>query len=125
MRLLKFYFSGCLAISWFTSVGRSEITDADLNRLGTELTPLGGEKAANADGSIPTWDGGITTPPADYKPGDHHPDPYANDAPLATITAANLGTYEGKLTAGEIALLKAYSDYKLVLYPTHRSAAAP
>ena len=47
---------------------------ADPARLGADLTPLGGEKAGNADGSIPAWEGGITTPPAGYKPGDHHPD---------------------------------------------------
>jgi len=41
--------------------------------------------------------------PAGYKAGDHHPDPYASDAPVATITAVNVGSYDGKLTAGELA----------------------
>ena len=31
----------------------------DAARLGQDLTPLGGEKAGNADGSIPAWTGGI------------------------------------------------------------------
>ncbi len=98
---------------------------ADAARLGKDLTPLGGEMAGNADGSIPAWTGGITTPPAGYKVGDHHPDPYASDQPLYTVTGSNSGPYEGKLAAGTLALLKAYPDYKLVVYPTHRSASNP
>jgi hypothetical protein len=122
---MKIYLCGFLAGSLLAATGSSAITEADLAHLGTTLTPLGAEKAGNADGSIPAWEGGLTAPPAGYKVGDHHPDPYANDAPLATITSANLASYEGKLTAGEVALLKTYSDYKILLYPTHRSAAAP
>ena len=52
----------------------------DIARLGAELTPLGAEKAGNADGTIPAWNGGITKPPAGYTPGMHHPDPFADDA---------------------------------------------
>ncbi|MDB6126865.1 MAG: outer rane lipoproteinsorting protein [Verrucomicrobia bacterium] len=101
------------------------ISENDANRLGHDLTPLGGETAGSADGVIPAWDGGITTPPAGYKVGDHHPDPYASDRPLYTVTASNLGQYQDKLTAGHVALLKAYPDYKLDVYPTHRSASNP
>jgi len=101
------------------------ISETQAARLGADLTPLGGEKAGSADGSIPAWDGGITTPPAGYKVGDHHPDPYAADKPLYTITAANLAQYQDHLTAGHIALLKAYPDYKLIVYPSHRSASNP
>ncbi len=39
----------------------AKVTDAEAAKLGTELTPMGGVKAANADGSIPAWDGGITS----------------------------------------------------------------
>jgi hypothetical protein len=94
-------------------------------RLGKELTPLGAEKAANKDGSIPAWDGGITAPPAGYKKGLHHPDPYAADKPLLTISATDADQYADKLTAGHKALLKLYPSYKMKVYPTHRSAAAP
>jgi hypothetical protein len=101
------------------------ISSTEADRLGRDLTPLGAEKAGNADGSIPAWDGGITTPPAGYKPGDHHPDPFAGEQPLFTITAANAGQYADKLTAGNLALLKAYPDYSLPVYPSHRTAANP
>lgn len=101
----------------------------DAARLGQDLTPLGGEKAANADGTIPAWNGGIKSPadagfPA-YHSGEHHPDPYAADKPLFTITAANMAQYAARLTEGHKALFKTYPDYKMLVYPTHRSAAAP
>ena len=57
--------------------------------LGKSLTPLGAEKAGNAAGTIPAWEGGITQSPAGYQSGDHHPDPFAADKPSATITSAN------------------------------------
>jgi hypothetical protein len=113
----------------FAPVAWSAITPQEAAHLGQDLTPLGGEKAGNADGSIPAWTGGIKSAaeagfPA-YKSGDHHPDPYAADKPLFTITPANVAQYAGKLTEGHKALLKAYADYKMVVYPTHRSASAP
>ena len=98
---------------------------ADASRLGADLTPLGAEAKGNADGSIPAWTGGITTPPAGYKPGQHHPDPFAADQPLFTITSANVAQYAEKLSAGQQAVLKAYPSYKMVVYPTHRSASNP
>ena len=101
------------------------ISVGDANRLGNDLTPLGGEKAGNADGSIPAWTGGITTPPAGYTAGMHHPDPYKDEAPLFTITSANADKYTAELSAGHLALLKAYSDYAMPVYPSHRSVSNP
>ena len=101
------------------------VKPSEAARLGADLTPLGAETAGNADGTIPAWNGGILTPPAGYKVGDHHPDPFAADQPLYTVTPSNLGQYESKLTAGSVSLLKAYADYKLIVYPTRRSANAP
>ncbi|MEO8018221.1 MAG: DUF1329 domain-containing protein [Pseudomonadota bacterium] len=106
------------------------VSAADAAKLGAELTPLGGEKAGNADGSIPAWDGGLTsaTPAgfANFRPGQHHPDPYASDKPLYTITAANMSQYANKLTEGHKKLLQTYrATFKMNVYPTHRSAAAP
>jgi hypothetical protein len=104
---------------------QAAVKPSEAARLGADLTPLGAETAGNADGTIPAWNGGILTPPAGYKVGDHHPDPFAADKPLYTVTPSNLGQYESKLTAGSFSLLKAYADYKLIVYPTRRSANAP
>ena len=112
-----------------TSTALGAVSPQEAARLGADLTPLGGEKAGNADGSIPAWTGGLRSAADAGVPGyhapDHYPDPYAADKPLYTVTAANAGQYAAKLTEGHKALLKAYADYKLVVYPTHRSAAAP
>jgi len=99
---------------------------AQIARLGNDLTPLGAEKAGNADKTIPAWEGGIKTPPAGYKEGQHYVDPFAADKPLFTITAANLAQHASKLTPGQQALLKAYpKTYKMIVYPTRRSASFP
>jgi len=98
---------------------------ADPSELGKSLSPFGATKAGNADGSIPAWDGGLTKPPAGYKVGQHYVDPYGTDKPLFTITGDNVDKYADKLGAGTIAKLKAYPAFKVVVYPTHRSFAAP
>jgi hypothetical protein len=105
--------------------GFAAIPADQADRLGKDLTPMGGEKAGNADGTIPAWDGGITTPPTGYQKGMHHPDPYAADKVLFTVTADNMAQYAAKLTVGQQAMLKAYPSYKMNVYPTHRSASAP
>ena len=107
------------------SVVSFNVIAADASRLGADLTPLGGEKAANADGTIPAWDGGLTQPPAGYQSGKHYVDPYAGDAVQFTISAANMGQYADRLTEGHKALLQTYDGYKMNVYPTRRSAAAP
>lgn len=118
--------SGLVLASAFAAVAaRGAVSETDAARLGQSLTPLGAEVAGNAEGSIPAWTGGITTPPDGYKIGDHHPDPFAADQPLYTITPANLAQYESRLTPGQIAVFKAYPSYKMVVYPTRRSASNP
>ncbi|GMR06143.1 MAG: DUF1329 domain-containing protein [Gammaproteobacteria bacterium] len=114
-----------LSLLSFTAT-QAAVSETEAARLGKDLTPMGAIKAGNADGSIPAWDGGITTPPAGYKPGDHHQDPYASDKILYTITAQNKDQYKDILTAGHLAMLEAYPDsFKLNVYPSRRSAAYP
>ena len=114
-----------IAALTLTAQGFAAVSADEAARLGKDLTPMGAEKAGNADGTIPAWDGGITTPPAGYEKGMHHPDPYAADKVLFTITAENVSQYADKLTVGQQAMLKAYPSYKMNIYPTHRSAAMP
>jgi len=94
-------------------------------RLGADLTPVGAEKAGNKDGSIPAWEGGITKAPAGYKPGDHHPDPFAADKVLFTIDKSNLAQHKSLLSPGQVALFNLYPTFKMNIYPTRRSASYP
>ena len=86
----------------------AKVPQAEADRLGRDLTAVGGIKAGNADGSIPAYEGGLTKPPAGYTPGSHLVDPFAGDKPVATITAQNAGQYAARLTAGQQAMLKLY-----------------
>ena len=95
---------------------------------GDKLTCTGAERAGNADGSIPAFSGKWLGAPPGLDVSNahgHDPDPYADEKPLFTITAANLSQYAAKLTEGHKALFKTYPDYKMQVYPTHRSAAVP
>ena len=104
----------------------AEISAEQAARLGNDLTPLGGEKAGNADGSIPEWQGGLTAPPSNYEPGGYYLDPFPDDKILFTITNTNKQDYEDKLTPGHMALMEAYPDtYKLNVYESRRTAAMP
>jgi hypothetical protein len=107
------------------SAGFAGLSSDEIAKLGTSLTPLGGEKAGNAAGTIPAWDGGLAKPPAGWKPGMHYADPFAEEKPTLTITAQNMDAHREKLTAGHQAMLKAYPSFKMNVYPTHRTAAYP
>jgi hypothetical protein len=109
----------------FAVPAAAELSAADLAKLGTTLTPMGAEKAGNAAGTIPAWDGGITRPIAGFKEGGHYPNPYASDKPLFTIDGKDYERYKDNLAPGQIAMMKTYPDYKMIVYPTRRSAAFP
>lgn len=95
-------------------------------KLKSTLTPLGGEKAANKDGSIPAWDGGMTKMPAGAKRGDIPVELFTGEKPVVQVTAKNATQYADKLSDGTKALLAKYPDsFRLDVYPTHRTAAAP
>jgi len=97
-----------------------------INRLGEDLTPMGSERAGNAAGTIPAWTGGITTPPPEYKEGDHHQNPWPEDKPLFRITGANYMDYADQLSVGQKATFAKYPDtYFMDIYPTRRSASFP
>ena len=100
----------------------AKVTAQEAAELNKTLTPLGALKAANADGSIPAWEGGLTVAPAGYQKGKAHIDPFAADKPLYEITGANLDQYKALLSPGQQAMFKRYPDWKIKVYPTRRSA---
>jgi hypothetical protein len=118
-------FGAGLLVAAIVTPSWAKVTPEEAARLGDELTPIGAVKAGNEDGTIPAWEGGITTPPAGYTSGDHHPDPFASDEVLFTITAANMADYADKLTPGHKAMLEAYPTFNMKVYPTRRSASFP
>ncbi|MBU1295932.1 MAG: DUF1329 domain-containing protein [Gammaproteobacteria bacterium] len=110
----------------FSLLGNAAVSPEQAARLGADLTPFGGEKAGNRDGSIPAWTGGFNDPIPGEVLGGKRLDPFADEKPLYTVTAANMEKYADKLTDGVKAMLKKYPDtYRLDVYPTHRTATAP
>ncbi|MET0217953.1 MAG: DUF1329 domain-containing protein [Burkholderiales bacterium] len=109
-------------IALLAPAARAQVSPPD---LGKSLTPMGAEKAGNAAGTIPAWDGGLTQCPPEFKPGGHYPDPFPQDKPLFTIDASNLEKHQAHLSPGQIALLKKYPTWKMNVYPSRRTAAFP
>lgn len=87
----------------------------------SDLTPVGAERAGNAEGTIPAWTGGDVAPVPGWKTGDPRVDPYANDAKLFSIDASNVDRYAGNLSPGQIAMIKRYDGYRMDVYPSRRS----
>jgi hypothetical protein len=101
-------------------------SEEEIARLGgPELTPVGAERAGNAEGTIPEWTGGVTEPPPGWKQGTKRIDFFADDAILFSIDASNVDQHADKLTAGQITLIKSYQGYRMDVYPTRRSCAFP
>lgn len=125
--------AAALALAMSTA-GHAKVSAADADKLGKSLTPFGAVKAGNgkdpATGlGIPAWNGGITRediPKTYTAAGQHHPDPYADDKVLFTITAQNMGEYADKLPDGVKAMLETYPEtFKLNVYRSRRSTSAP
>ncbi len=119
-----------IALSVLAAIGtlaaHAAVTPEEAKALGTTLTPIGAEKAGNKDGSIPAYTGGLTTAPAAFKAGDGlRPDPFASEKPKVSIDARNMAQFGDRLTEGTKALIQKYPDFRVDVYPTHRSVAFP
>src|SRR5258705_13757297 len=88
------------ALAFATLPAWAAVTAEEAAKLKTELTPLGGEKAGNKEGTIPAWSGGYTTPIAGDTPGGRRGDPFKDEKPLFSLTAKNAGGDAGKMTDG-------------------------
>ena len=103
--------------------GTARAAAADPSLLTTTLTPMGGERAGNADGSIPAWTGGqVSAPlPPTTATATHL---FEDEQPLYTVDASNMAQYADLLSEGVKAQITKFG-LSLKVYPTHRTAAAP
>ena len=92
----------------------------DPTLLTTTLTPLGAERAGNADGSIPAWTGGMTEPST----GPVAIEVFQDEQPLFTVDASNLAEHQDMVPVGIQWMIKNVG-FSLPVYPTHRTSAAP
>jgi len=112
-------------IAWLPTLLHAALTPDEARRLDADLTPVGAERAGNADGSIPPWTGGLQSPPAQWQPAMGYVDPFANETPLFEITRANADRYANLLSPGLRALLARNDNFRMPVYPTHRTAVLP
>jgi len=109
-----------------SGLAQAQVDAAQAARLGQELTPLGAERAGNASGSIPAWEGGLERDAAAFDAASGYRDPFAADQPLFSIDAGNAEQYREQLSPGQLAMLRRFADsWKLNVYPTRRSASYP
>lgn len=99
---------------------------AEVDKLGNQLTPLGAERAGNSNGTIPDWDGGLSKNAGKKDSNGFLSNPFAAEKPLFTIEKSNLSQYQDKLTPGQLAMFARYpQSYKLPVYASHRTVAVP
>ncbi|WP_447789602.1 DUF1329 domain-containing protein [Pseudomonas farris] len=125
MKFAKTVLAASLAMV-LAAQAQAAVSTQDAAKLGSSLTLVGAEKAGNADGSIPAYDGGLTTPPASFKSGDSmRPDPFVNEKPLLVIDGKNVDQYKNMLSATTVELAKRFPTFRVDLYPTHRTVSLP
>ncbi|WP_282343321.1 DUF1329 domain-containing protein [Pseudomonas sp. PS02288] len=118
--------TGVLALSLLATSVMAAVSADEAAKLNTTLTPVGAERAGNADGSIPAWTGGLPTNAGAVDSKGFLADPFSAEKPLFTITAQNVEQYKAKLSPGQLAMFKRYPEtFKMPVYPSHRSATLP
>ncbi|MFN3933137.1 DUF1329 domain-containing protein [Parvibaculum sp.] len=128
MSLSKRICASAAVLMLFAGAASAGVPQAQADRLLRDLTPMGAERAGNADGTIPAWDGGLSSVPKNvsWAPGrGHYNDPFADDQVIATVTNANADAHDAFLTPGQRAMLATYPSYKMNVYPSRRSCALP
>jgi hypothetical protein len=115
-----------LFVMTYGGVALAAVSPQEAAQLGTTLTKFGSEKAGNADGTIPSYTGGLTTLPAGFDAVKGiRPDPFAGEKPFLSITPQNMQSYLDKLTEGTKALMKRYPTFRIDVYKTHRTVFYP
>ncbi|RQR49461.1 DUF1329 domain-containing protein [Burkholderia sp. Bp9125] len=91
-----------------------------------DLTPVGAERGASKDGSVPAF-AGRQSPEPGWEWGKVRADfwKHKNEKPLYSIDAANVDKYADKLSPGQIALIKQKKGYRMDVYPSHRECQLP
>lgn len=102
-------------------------TDAEIAKLGGELTPVGAQRSANADASIPAWSGETAIPQGEWSYGKNRGDfwKHKDEKTLFTIDASNVDQHADKLSPGQVAMIKKTPGYEMRVYPAHRECSYP
>ena len=125
MKFIYQVVAGGIALLLGATGANAGVSADEAAQLRSTLTPLGAERAGNKDGSIPAWTGAPTAG-AGINSAGRRMDPFANEKPLFSITAANMASYAPKLSEGTKALFHKFpKTFRIDVYPTRRTAIAP
>ena len=124
-RFINALAAACCGAAVLAGPALGGVTPQEAENLKSTLTPVGAERAGNKDGSIPAWNGGYTKVDPKWKPGEQRPDPFAAEKPLFSVTAANAAQYADKLSDGVRVLFEKNPDFRIHVFPTHRTATVP
>jgi hypothetical protein len=121
------HISLVVAALGFCSAAFAAPSAAELDRLNNDLTPVGAERAANKDGSIPAWGGATEKPQGGWSRGKDRGSAwkYRNEKAVSTIDANNVESFADKLSPGQLAMVKQVKGYKMNLFPSHRDCSYP
>lgn len=124
---LKMITASVLAMSLASTAALASVPEEVAARMDQDLTPMGAERAGNADGSIPAWTGGLDTIPSNvnYDPEQPLPNPFPDDEVLYTINAGNADQYGDAVLPGYRAMMERYPDYEMNVYQSRRTCAYP
>lgn len=122
---MKQKICGVFAGALFASTAFAAVSAEEAKQLGgATLTAWGAEKAGNKEGTIPAYTGERLAAPAGWdRKKQGYPDVWG-EKPLFSITAQNADKYADKLD-GMIHIFKRYPNYRMDVYPTHRTATFP
>jgi hypothetical protein len=102
-----------MALALAAAPALARVSAQQAQELGGRLTPVGADQAGNASGTIPAWTGGGVPPGL------------AQEKPLFVIDATHVAQYVAELPEGALALFRAFPDYRMRVFTSHRTAAAP
>src|SRR5450830_1041892 len=115
-----------IALTLAYAAAHAAVSAEEAAALKAALTPMGAEKAANKDGTIPAWNGGLTTVTPGFIKGGRRPDPFASDKAVYSVDAKNVQEHAARLPDGVKQLMQRYpNSFRVDVYPTRRTAAAP
>ncbi|WP_193075991.1 DUF1329 domain-containing protein [Pseudomonas sp. FME51] len=121
----QWWLAAALAQCMLTTSVWAAVSAEEAAALGTTLTPIGAERAGNETGTIPEWTGGFTGKPEGHRVGKMDIEPFPNEQPVLVINAENLDQYRDNLSQSVQRLIETQADFRLDVYPTHRTASAP
>ncbi|TDF86260.1 DUF1329 domain-containing protein [Pseudomonas sp. H9] len=114
-----------LALTLLAACTLAQAKETDASKLDGPLTPMGSERAANSDGSIPAWTGGMKSGAAAVSANGNYADPFAGEKPLYVIDSSNLAQYKNVLSPGQQAMFVRFPAYRMRVFPSHRSVRMP